>query len=181
MAGLTGRIAGAWAAPAASWSAEWRDGAGEPRLLAYAMGASAFLALGDVAAEAVHPVLAVGEARTPWFAMRVFAGLSFFPLALYASAALIRLVCRAAGGAGGWRESRLALFWSGFASGPIAALILAFGAALGAGAAAKIGAGLVWLWLLAPMLAAAHGFRRGSVLAVFAGLAAASFALAWFG
>lgn len=181
MPGLTGRIAGAWTAPAASWASEWRDGADEPRLLAYAMGASAFLALGDVAAEVIRPVLAVGEARTPWFAMRVFAGLSFFPLALYASAALIRLACVAMGGAGGWRGTRLALFWSGFASGPVAALILAIGAALGVGAAAKIGAGLVWVCLLAPMLAAAHGFRRAAVFTVFGGLAAAAFALGRFG
>lgn len=178
---LSRRIAGAWRAPGASWRAEWAAGAGESRLLAYAMGASAFLALGDVAAEAIRPVLAVGEAREAWFASRVFAGLSFFPLALYCSAALIRLACRAAGGRGGWRETRLALFWSGLVSGPAAALALAFGAAAGQGEAARLAAGLFWVGLLSPMLAAAHGFRAGTVLLAFLALGALAFALARFG
>ncbi|MFN3260955.1 MAG: hypothetical protein ACE37J_10385 [Pikeienuella sp.] len=178
---LVSRIAGAWRAPGASWRAEWADGAGEPRLVAYAMGASAFLALGDVAAEAIRPVLAVGEGREAWFASRVFAGLSFFPLALYLSAALIRLVCRVAGGRGGWRETRLALFWSGLVSGPAAAVVIALGAAAAQPEAARLAAGLLWVGLLSPMLAAAHGFRAGSVLLVFLGFAALSFALARFG
>lgn len=175
--GLFGRIAAAWAAPGASWRAEWADGAGEPRLLAYAFGASAFLTVGAMAAEAIRPVLAVGEAREAWFAARLFAGLSFFPLALYASAALIRLAARAFGGVGGWRETRLALFWSGLVSGPLAALLLGFGAALGLGGAARVAAGLAWVSLLAPMLAAAHGFRAVRVVAAFAALAAAAFLL----
>ncbi|MFV0476102.1 MAG: hypothetical protein ACK5MQ_18150 [Pikeienuella sp.] len=175
--GLTGRIAAAWAGPAESWRAEWRAGVGEPRLLAYAMGASAFLTLGAMAAEAIRPELAMGDEREAWFAARFFAGLSFFPLALYLSAALIRLAARAFGGSGGWRETRLALFWSGLVSGPAAALVLAFGAGLGAGAPSRALAGLIWVLLLAPMLAAAHGLSRWSVLSVFAALAAAAFAL----
>lgn len=180
--GLTGRIARAWAAPAASWRAEWRSGIGEPRLLAYAMGASAFVTLGALAAEAIHPALALDEKqRQAWFAARLLAGLSFFPLALYGSAALIRLAARACGGVGGWRETRLALFWSGLASGPVAAIVLALGAMLGAGALSQPLAGLVWVLLLAPMLAAAHGFSRWAVLGVFLALAAASFALRMIG
>lgn len=175
---LAARIGGAWADPAGSFRAE--TGAGEPRLLAYAMGASACLALGDVAAEAIRPTLA-GEARDVWFASRIFAGLSFFPLALYASAALLRLLARAAGGSGGWRETRLALFWSGFVSGPAAALALAAGPALGQPEAARLAAGLLWVGLLAPMLAAAHGFSPLRVLLAFLGAAAAAFALARFG
>ncbi|WP_340110500.1 hypothetical protein [Pikeienuella sp. HZG-20] len=175
--GLTGRIAATWARPAASWRSEWREGAGEPRLLAYAFGACAFLTLGEMAAEAVRPVVAIGEMREAWFAARFFAGLSFFPLALYASAALMRIVARAAGGRGGWRETRLALFWSGLASGPFAAIVLVVGAAAGLGGLAHMAAGLMWVALLAPMLAAAHGFRPARVFGVFLALAAGAFLL----
>ncbi len=174
---LAARIGGAWANPAASFRAE--RGAEEPRLLAFAMGASAFLVIGDLAAEALRPTIAA-EARQVWIASRVFAGFSFFPLALYASAALIRAAARLAGGSGGWRATRLALFWSGVVSGPAAAAAIALGAAAGAPEAGRLAAGLFWVGLLSPMLAEAHGLRPVAVLVAFLAAAAAAFALARF-
>lgn len=167
----------AWRDPAASFVAEKEDAEGEPRVLAFAFGAAVFLTLGPVAAEAIRPALALGDERTPWFAARVFIGLSFLPLSLYAAAAALRLICRAFGGSGGWRDTRLALFWSALATGPAAATAHAFSAASGASSVGGALAGLLWIWLLAPMLARAHGFRPIAVFAAFGVLASCVFLL----
>lgn len=174
---LIGRMALAWSAPGASWREERAAGRGEPRLLAFAFGACLFLTLGEMAAEFLHPVVAVGEDRQAWFAARFIAGLSFFPLALYASAALIALIAKVFRGEGDWSGTRLALFWSGLVSGPVAAIIVAAGAGAGVTEEAKIAAGVLWVLLLAPMLATAHGFRAWRVLAVFMALAGVAFLL----
>lgn len=178
--GVTGRIAAAWASPGASWAREWEE-ASEARLLAYAFGTCIFLVLGQIGAEIIRPTAAIGDDRQAWFAAQVFAGLSFFPLSLYASAALMRLIARGFGGSGSWRQTRLALFWSGFASGPLAAMTLVVGATFAAGDIARPLAGLAWAGLLAPMLAAAHGFRPSRVAAVFILLAAGAFMLPLLG
>lgn len=174
---LIGRMALAWRSPGESWREERASGRGEPQLLALAFGACAFLTLGEMAAEAIRPVMAVGDARTPWFASRFIAGFSFFPLALYASAALMALVAKGFRGGGDWSGTRLALFWSGFVSGPPAAAILAGGAAADLMEPARIAAGSLWAILLAPMLAAAQGFRSWRVFAVFLALAGGAFLL----
>lgn len=144
--------------------------------MAWAFGLSVCLILGAVFTEVLSPKIG-GEERAVWFATQIFVGLSFVPLSLYASAALIRLIARAFGGAGGWRETRVALFWSGLITGPAGVLIIALGAAAGAGPAAHSAAGLIWALWLAPMLAEAHGFRKGRVFAAFAAIAAAAWLL----
>lgn len=174
---LIGRMALAWSAPGASWREEREAGRGEPRLLAFAFGACLFLTLGEMGAEFIRPVVAVGDDRQAWFAARFIAGLSFFPLALYGSAALMGLIAKAFRGEGDWSGTRLALFWSGLASGPAAAVIIAAGAGLGFTDEAKLAAGAVWVLLLAPMLAAAHGFRPWRVALVFLALTAGAFLL----
>ena len=116
---LASRVAGAFRAPGASYLAEKAPGLNERRLIAYGFGAALFLTLGRVMAETIRPELAAGAERVPWFAATILIGFSFGVLALYAIAALIRLVCRAFGGEGGWAETRLALFWSGLAAGPL--------------------------------------------------------------
>lgn len=178
---LIGRMALAWRSPGESWGEERSSGRGEPRLLAFAFGACAFLTMGEMAAEVIRPVLAVGDARTPWFASRFIAGFSFFPLALYVSAALMGLIAKSLKGEGDWSGTRLALFWSGLVSGPLAAVILAGGAAADLTEQARLAAGLIWVLLLAPMLAAAHGFRPWRVLAVILALTGAAFLLPMLG
>ncbi len=168
--GLPGRLVAAWRDPAASWQSEFP--AGEPRLLAYAFGASLFLTVARIGVELAAPTVSQGVEGPAWLAAQVLAGFSFLPLALYGVAALIALLCRALGGGGDWAGTRLAFFWSGFAAGPVA-----FGAQIlitlvGFGAWASAAGGVVWFWLLVPMLAAAHGFsvlRVGLALAAFTG------------
>jgi hypothetical protein len=172
--GLAGRIAAAWTDPAGSWAAE--RGAGEGRLGAFAFGAALFQTLARAAAETLAPSVAAAD-RMAFFAATALIGLSFGVLALYVAAALIRVICRLLGGAGGWAEMRLALFWSGLAAGPALAALHALGAALGAPAAGALAGGAVWAILLAPMLAVAEGFARRRVYAVFAALAVISAAL----
>lgn len=161
----------AWAAPRRSWRAEWSDGGQESRLLAYAFGAAAFLAFGAIAAELIRPAQPADQ-QSAWIAARLLTGLSFGVLGFYGVAALLRIVCRACGGSGDWRETRLAFFWSAFATGPAAAASLALAAWAGRGALGDLAAGLLWSALLAPMLAAAHGFVVWRVALVFGALAA---------
>ena len=170
---LVGRIFAAWRAPAASWRSEWTPTPPEARLVALAFGAALFLTIGPVAAEAIRPSAAFGDERAPWFAARLLIGFSFLPLSLYAVAAILRIVSSAFGGVapgegGSWKACRLAFFWSALASGPVAALAHAVGAIAGAPGVGAAVAGVAWLALLSPMLAAAQGFRVSRVAAVFA-------------
>ena len=166
---LAGRMIGAWRRPGASFHLEKAYGLDERRLIAFGFGAALFLTLGRVMAETVRPELAAGPDRTAWFAATILIGFSFGLLALYGIAAAIRLTCRLFGGAGGWAETRLALFWSGFAAGPVIVLGHILGAfADGRSLAALIGGG-VWAVLFIPMLAAAQGMsalRIGLFLAI---------------
>lgn len=173
---LAGRIVAAWRDPAASWRAEWTPAPSEARLVALAFGAALFLTIGPLAAEAIRPAAALGDDRAPWFVARLLIGFSFLPLSLYAVAAVIRLVCRACGGAapgegGDWKACRLAFFWSALASGPVAAVLCAAGAAAGAASVGAFASGVAWLALLAPMLAAAQGFPVLRVALAFIGIA----------
>lgn len=168
-ASLASRVVGAYRAPATSFDREKSFGLTERRLIAYAFGASLFLTLGRVMAETIRPELAVGADRTAWFAATILIGFSFGVLALYAIAALIRIICRVFGGAGGWAETRLALFWSGLATGPLIALGHVAGAAIDGRSLGAFTGGAVWAILFAPMLAAAHGFstfRVGAFMAI---------------
>lgn len=176
-ASLAARVAGGYRAPAISFDREKSFGLTERRLIAYAFGASLFLTLGRIIAESIRPELAIGVDRTAWFAATILIGFSFGVLALYAIAALVRIICRVFGGAGGWAETRLALFWSGLATGPLIALGHAAGAAIdGRSLGAFIG-GAIWAVLFAPMLAAAHGFSAWKVGAFLAVLCAVLLAI----
>ena len=155
---LVSRIAGAFRAPGASFLSEKAIGLTERRLIAYAFGAALFLTLARVMAETIRPELAIGADRIPWFAATVLSGFSFGVLGLYAVAALIRVVCRVFGGEGGWAETRLALFWSGLAAGPLIVIGHCIGAALDGRSLAGLIGGAIWAALFAPMLAKAHGF-----------------------
>ncbi|MEM7267916.1 MAG: YIP1 family protein [Pseudomonadota bacterium] len=166
---LTARAWAAWRNPAASWRAE-APGATEGRLLAFAFGAALFLTLGRIGAEMIRPELAVGEERIAWFAATVFIGFSFGALSLYAVAAMIRIVSRLFGGEGGWRATRLALFWSGLAAGPVILIGYLIGAVIDGRALAGLCGAMLWGLIFAPMLAEAHGFSPRRVAIVSAGL-----------
>ena len=172
---LPARAVHAWMAPRASLIAERANGEG--RLLAYAFGAAFFLTLGPILAEAAAPTAQSAEDRTGWVAARLFTGLSFGVLALYGVAALLNLGARLFGGASDGVGARAALFWSGFASGPVAVLAHVGGAAAGASEWGGIAGGLLWCALLAPMTSAVYDFSRLRVATVFAAIAIAAFAL----
>lgn len=177
--GLPGRVIAALRDPAVSFHDE--SPTGEPRLLAYAFGTSLMLTLARIGSELVAPGVTAGPDGAPWIAAQFLAGLSFLPLSLYGVAALLRVICRQFGGTGGWADTRLAFFWSGLVCGPIALVAHIVGTA-GAGAGfGNAAAGLVWIWFLSPMLAAAHGFSRWTVLLGFVIVAACVFALSAFG
>ena len=159
----------AWRRPGASFHQEKVYGLDERRLIAYGFGATLFLTLGRVMAETVRPELAAGPDRTAWFAATVLIGFSFGLLGLYGMAAAVRLVCRLFGGTGGWAETRLALFWSGFAAGPVIVFGNIMGALIDGRSLAGLLGGVVWAALFVPMLAAAQGLsalRIGAFLAI---------------
>ncbi len=169
-ASLMARVITAFRTPGASFIAERSIGLTERRLIAYAFGATLFLTLGRVMAETVRPELAIGPERVPWFAATILIGFSFGLLALYAIAALIRILTRIFGGSSGWAETRLALFWSGLAAGPLIALANIVGAMVDGRSLAAMLGGAVWAILFLPMLAAANGFsvwRVALFVAVF--------------
>lgn len=182
--GVVARVFAAWRDPGGSFEAERPRG--EPRLLAYAFGASVFLTLGRMAAEVVRPdrfAAAAAEGVEPigWIAVQVFAGLSFTPLALYGAAALIGLIAKLCGGTSAsgslWSDMRLAFFWSGFCAGPLGVAAQVAGAAVVGAAVGGAVAGAVWLALLAPMIARAGGFALGRTALVILAFAIAAFAL----
>ena len=176
-ASLASRVIGAWRRPGASFRREMAFGLDERRLIAFGFGATLFLTLGRIMAETVRPELAAGPDRTAWFAATVLIGFSFGLLALYAIAAVVRLICRAFGGAGGWAETRLALFWSGLAAGPAIALGHVLGAAIDGRSLAAFLGGACWAALFIPMLAAAQGFSPWRVTVFFTILCAFLLAL----
>jgi hypothetical protein len=175
--GLVDRMARTWRAPRAAVRAEIA-GASEARLMFYALFGSALFTLATVAEQALNPAPGVQDHGARLVVAQMVAGLFFRPLALYGAAGLLGFACRAAGGRGSWRDTRVATFWSALVAAPAGVALAAAGAALsGVGgapqavAAAGASAGsLVWAALLAPALAEAHGFR--SAWTVFGGLAA---------
>jgi hypothetical protein len=172
--GLTGRILYGWRSPLEAIQSEVSAHHGEPRLLAYAFGASVFLTLGPVLAEVVRPALAVGEDRSAWFAARLLIGLSFLPLGLYVSAAMVRAICLGFGGVGDWKAARLALFWSALVSGPLAMLAHVAGAVISVTWLGGAVAGLLWAVWLAPAVSATMGFELRRAYVALGVLAVAS-------
>lgn len=172
--GLTGRILFGWRAPLEAMRAEVAARHGEPRLMAYAFGASVFLTLGPVLAEVIRPAMAVGDERSGWFAARLLIGLSFLPLGLYASAVVVRALCLIFGGVGDWAAARLALFWSALISGPLAVVAHVCGALTGLSWFGDTVAGLLWVFWLAPALAVTMGFETRRAYYVLGALALVS-------
>lgn len=176
--GLVDRLARVWVTPRASARAEIAA-ADETRLLFYAVAGSALFTLGRVGAQWITQQGPAATDFPGWASAQIAAGLTFRPLSLYLAAALIALACRRFGGSGSWRATRTAVFWTGLAAAPAAAVLAVLGAALArAGGGWPVGyvgkevGAVIWGVLLAPALAEAHGFR--SVWGVLAGLLAAA-------
>ena len=168
---LTDRALRTWVAPRAAVLDEIASGS-EGRLVFYAMAGSVLYSIAAVAAQALHPVPVIAERWQEWLTTQVVAGVFFRPLALYAVAGVIGLLCRVAGGTGSYYDTRVAMFWTALVAAP-AGIVLSV---LGAGGAALFGAPLwvahvgqtlgsaVWVVLLLPGLAAAHGFATSRPL-----------------
>lgn len=168
---LTDRALRTWVAPRAAVLDEIASGS-EGRLVFYAMAGSVLYTIAAVAAQALHPVPAIAERWEAWLITQVVAGVFFRPLALYAVAGLIGLLCRVAGGTGSYYDTRVAMFWTAFVAAPLGIAL----SVLGAGGAALFDAPLwvahlgqtlgsvAWVLLLLPGLAAAHGFETSRPL-----------------
>ncbi len=179
--GVLWSMLGAWADLRGSMRAELDRDPSEGRLLFYVMLSGLIWFLGRYAVLVygpLGPVIPQGE-----FLGRVgaefVAAIFFRTLAFYALAALAGLIARAAGGSGGWRDSRAALFWAALVAAPVilAATLLSL---LLTGVPGQIGAiagmlgAVAFAWAVAHCFAEAHGFASvWRVLAVVAGLAAA--------
>ncbi|MHA1527632.1 MAG: YIP1 family protein [Alphaproteobacteria bacterium] len=179
--GVLWRMLGAWADLRGSMRAELDRDPGEGRLLFYVMlsgliwffGRYALLVYG-LLGPAIPEDVFVGRVGLE-FVSAIF----FRTLAFYALAALAGLIARAAGGGGGWRDSRAALFWAALVSAPVilAATMLSLllsGVPGPAGAIASMLGAVAFAWAVAQCVAEAHGFTSAwRVLGAVATLAAA--------
>ncbi len=186
--GLVARIAVAWAhGIRRSTAHELAADHGEGRILAYALGSCLGLLIARLPIDIQQ---AASQPEPPELGALVTANvvsmLFFTPIFLYAVAGLLGVALRAAGGAGSWRDTRLALFWAELCAIP--AVLLAATAEIllrSAGmppALAQIpgaAAGLLAAWFWCGALAEAHGYRRA--WPAFVLLAAAAIALALLG
>jgi len=178
--GVLWRMLGAWADLRGSMRAELDRDPGEGRLLFYVMLSGLIWFIGR------HALLVYGPLG-PVIPEDVFLGrvglefvsaIFFRTLAFYALAALAGLIARAAGGSGGWRDSRAALFWAALVAAPVilAATLLSLlltGIPGQAGAIASMLGAVAFAWAVAQCIAEAHGFRSGlRVFIVIAGLVA---------
>jgi hypothetical protein len=181
---LVARVLGGYGGIAASFRAERALAPSEARLMFYAMLACAlvFAARFPALMRDLPPGIAGdAEATTALAGAQLVAHVLFAPLALYGLAALTRLVARAAGGQGSWRDARLALFWSMLLGAPVtvaagAGASLAAAAGLAVGPLLTLAASLLVLRFWAICLAEAEGFRQ--TRAVFAALLAIPLAVA---
>ena len=175
--GLIWRVLAAWADLRGSMRHELERGPSEGRLLYYVvlsgliwfLGRAALLAWGPVA-----PTL-TPELFRARIAAELVSAVFFRTLAFYALAAIGGAIAKAAGGTGGWRESRAALFWAALVAAPpiLAAHLLSVlltGVPGQAGAIAGMLGALAFGIATAHCFAEAHGFR--SATRVFAALVA---------
>ncbi|HUF87825.1 MAG TPA: YIP1 family protein [Thermohalobaculum sp.] len=179
--GLVWRVLTAWTDLRGALRAELDRGPTEGRLLFYAMLSGLIWFLGRAALVAwgpLAPIYPPDEFRAR-LAAELVSSVFFRTLALYALAALAGAIARAAGGTGGWRDSRAALFWAALVAAPaiLAAHLLSVlltGVPGQAGAIAGMLGALAFGWVAAQCIAEAHGFRSAlRVLAVMAALVAA--------
>lgn len=163
--GLYDRIVRTWSAPRAAVLHEIETGS-ESRLLFYAFAGSVLFSLAALAAKTLNPTEVIARDWDQWVITQTVVGTFFRPLALYGVAAIIGLLCRSAGGGGSYYATRTAVFWTGLVAAPAGVALTVLGAtATGLlGAPEKVGllgetlGSVVWAVLLAPSLAAAHGF-----------------------
>ena len=175
--GLIWRVLAAWADLRGSMRAELDRDPSEGRLLYYVvlsglvwfLGRAALLSWGPIA-----PSLTAEMFRAR-IAAELVSAVFFRTLAFYALAAVACAIARAAGGTGGWRESRAALFWAALVAAPaiLAAHLLSVlltGVPGQAGAVAGMLGALAVGWTTAHCVAEAHAFT--SPLRVFAAMVA---------
>lgn len=161
---VTTEMLRSWRGPGRAVRRQLAAGVGEPRALAYLIGACAviFVAQWPRLAREAHldpsvPLEArLGAALLGW----VFLA----PLFFYALAALSHIVARALGGRGDWFGARLALFWTLLVTTPLWLFggLMSGLAGQGPGTALAGGllaAGFLGHWILA--LAGAEGFGDG--------------------
>ncbi len=179
--GVLWRMLGAWADLRGSMRAELARDPSEGRLLFYVMLSGLIWFFGRYATLVYGPL-------GPAIPEEVFAGrvgvefvsaVFFRTLALYALAALAGAVARAAGGGGGWRDSRAALFWAALVAAPVMLAgtflsLLLTGIPGQAGAIAGMLGAVAFAWAVAQCFAEAHGFASAwRVLGAVATLVAA--------
>lgn len=180
--GLVWRVLSAWADLRGSLRAELDRNPTEGRLLYYAVLSGLIWFLGRAALVAWGPLAPTypPEEFRARLAAELISSVFFRTLALYALAALAGAIARAAGGTGGWRDSRAALFWAALVAAPaiLAAhlfSVIVTGVPGQAGTIAGMLGAIAFGWAAAQCLAEAHGFRSG--LRVLAAIAAAVAAL----
>ena len=179
--GVLWRMLGAWADLRGSMRVELDRDPSEGRLLFYVMLSGLIWFIGRYAvlvSGPLGPVIPQSE-----FVGRVgleFVSAIFFrTLAFYALAALAGAIARAAGGSGGWRDTRAALFWAALVAAPVIlaatlASLLLTGVPGHAGAIASMLGAVAFAWAVSQCIAEAHGFTSAwRVLAAVAALAAA--------
>lgn len=182
-AGFVARVLTAWIDPRASMRSILASDPGEARVLSFAMlsGALLFVARAIELAAGAAPLPAEVPAEAAFASVFLFQ-VMVWPLLLYGLAAVVGLLARAAGGDGGWRDTRAAVCWAAMIQAPIELLFAVFGVATGlartGGAFLSLVASLFLVVALAYCISEAHGFTR--VWIVFAILGGGT-ALVWAG
>ncbi|MEM0924330.1 MAG: hypothetical protein AAGI13_14870 [Pseudomonadota bacterium] len=160
------QMATAWGDLRGSYRALMEGAPGEGRLFFIAVLSSLIYFAGTMLSETAP----AGEEGQAWVASHFLSAILWRPLMLYAVGATSCLILRGFDGAGGWVESRAAVFWAMLIAAPV--LFLAQIATVAAHGTALVIiqqiAALIAAWVLAVMLAEAHGIARS--WAVFAGL-----------
>lgn len=133
----------------------------------------------------VHLLYANPDDRLERSVNHIATQLMVLPLFYFAFAALVRLIAKAFGGNGTWRESRVAVFWSVLVSAPVMAASILLPLALITMPApvlvliAQFG-GAFLAWALAQSIAETFGFTRTwLVFAVVCAPILTLFVLAW--
>jgi hypothetical protein len=179
--GVFWRVLGAWADLRGSMRAELERDPSEGQLLFYVMLSGLIWFSGRIAVLVYGPLGPVipEDEFVGRVGLEFISAVFFRTLAFYALAALAGLIARAAGGGGGWRDSRAALFWAALVAAPVILAanflsLLLTGMPGQAGAIASMAGAVAFGWAVAQCFAEAHGFASAwRVLAVVAVLAAA--------
>ena len=179
--GVLWRILGAWADLRGSMRAELDRDPSEGRLLFYVMLSGLIWFIGRHAVLVYGPLgpVILEDEFLGRVAVGFVAAIFFRTLAFYALAALAGAIARAAGGSGGWRDSRAALFWAALVAAPVilAATLLSLlltGVPGQAAAIASMLGAVAFAWATAQCVAEAHDFTSAwRVFGAVATLAAA--------